>query len=49
MEDIASYLRDLAIQHTKEKADKKKKDLEDKMKVQDMRKAAMEGLSSKKL
>ena len=49
LEDISSYLRDLAIQHKKDKAEKKKKDLEDKMKAQDMRKAAMEGISSKKL
>lgn len=47
LEDISSYLRDRV--HQKNKGKESKKECEDKMKTEEMRKAAMEGMSSKVL
>lgn len=46
LEDIASYQRDVIGALNREKEGKKKKEMEDKQQGEEMRKAAMETLSS---
>ena len=48
LEDIQQYLQDLAIAKAEEMKTATQKCNEDKRKGEDMRKAAMEGISSKK-
>lgn len=49
LKDISSYLRDRVLQKSKGKESKRRECEEDKVKTEEMRKAAVEGMSSKGL
>ena len=47
LEDISCYLRDVAVHHRDQKREKKRKEQEDKLQGEWLRKLAMEGINSK--